>query len=577
MQHLSFSSTSADWIRTLQRAALAALMLTAACHGGAGTGGTTGGTGGGGGPPPPDCSAGCPPGYTCSEGVCTGGDAQKLAFDVKTFPVSGRITVDGKAPTATSSSCSSDQVAIDFIDAPPQVHFWDPILGTSARASVACASSDGTFSARLPAGTYRVLASQYESATTFPPATFTVQSGFVVAAPVADLKWDLTTVPVSGKLTVDGKAPVKTSSSCSSTQVRLTLLDDSGASFDVDIDCATSDGSFSARVAPGTYRVLASQYESATTFPAATFVVQPSFTVTSAKSGLKWDLTTVPVSGKLTVDGQPPVKTSSSCSSTQVRLTLLDDSGASFDADIDCATSDGSFSARVAPGTYRVLASQYESATTFPAATFVVQPSFAVTGAKTGLKWDLTTVPISGKLTVDGQPPMKTSSSCSSTQVRLTLVGDAGASFDADIDCATSDGSFSARVAPGTYRVIASQYESATTFPAATFTVAPAFVVTGAKTGLAWKLQTVPVAGTLKVDGMAPMKTSSSCSSTQVRISLHDASGASFDADIDCATSDGSFSARVAPGTYRLVASQYESATTFPSATFNLQDAVAIP
>jgi hypothetical protein len=545
-------------------------FLLAACHhgGSAGTGGSGGGSGGaGGGAPPPDCSAGCPAGYTCGAGVCAGGNPQVLDFDVETFPVSGKLRVDGQAPLG--NGCSYDQVRIDLLSGPTPENFWDPPLGDALRITVDCNTTDGSFSGRVPAGTYRVLASRSSSDSSFPDATFVVDPAFTVTGPLQGLSWDLSTVPISGKIRVDGQAPL--GNGCSYDQVRVDLLDTAGAAFRAYVQCTASDGSFSGRVAPGTYRALASRSSSDSSFPDATFVVDPAFTVTAAKTGLAWDLTTVPISGKIRVDGQAPL--GNGCSYDQVRVDLLDPAGAAFRAYVQCTASDGSFSGRVAPGTYRALASRSSSDSSFPDATFVVDPAFTVTAAKTGLAWDLTTVPISGKIRVDGQAPL--GNGCSYDQVRVDLLDTAGAAFRAYVQCTASDGSFSGRVAPGTYRALASRSSSDSSFPDATFAVDPAFTVTAAKTGLTWDLTTVPIAGHIRVDGQVPL--GNGCSYDQVRIDLLDPAGAAFRAYVQCPTTDGAWSARAAPGTYRFLASRSSSDSSFPDATFNLQDAIAIP
>lgn len=160
------------------RGALLLSLLLAACHKGGGHGGNGGNGGSGGGLPPPDCSAGCPAGYTCGAGVCAGGNAQAIDFDVKTFPISGKLRVDGQAPQG--NGCTYDQVRIDLLSGPTPKHIWDPPLGDSIHITIDCNTSDGSFSGRAPAGTYRVLASQSSTTSSFPDATFNLQDAIKV-------------------------------------------------------------------------------------------------------------------------------------------------------------------------------------------------------------------------------------------------------------------------------------------------------------------------------------------------------------------------------------------------------------
>lgn len=519
---------------------------------------------------PADCQGRCPTGWSCSDGVCVGGDAAALAVDVATVPLSGVLTVDGRPPVS-SSGCSGDHVRVRFSEGPLPKGWLDPVVGTLLDAPLACADSTGAFSARLPSGRYRVLASRSDSHTTFPDATIALDGAFspVAGAPVS---FDVTTVPIAGRLTVDGRAPVA-ASGCSGDHVRLSFLEARGGIFSATIACSVTDGSFAARLAPGSYRVLASRSDSHSSFPDATFVVDPAFTVSAASTALAWNLQTAAVSGRLTVDGRAPVA-GSGCSGDHVRLSFTDDAGASFSTRIACGVSDGSFTARVAPGTYRVIAARSDSHTSFPDATMVVERALGVAGPRSDLSFALATVGVSGVVTVDGRAPIA-SSGCSGDHVRVTFTDDGGASFSTRIPCDVSTGAFTARVAPGSYRVLAARSDSHTTFPEATVTLARGLRVDAAMPTLALDVATVPVAGTLTVDGRAPAS-SSGCSGDHVRVTLLDGDGATFSTRIACGAVDGRFGLRAAPGTYRLLAARSDSHTTFLDGTVTLVNALEV-
>jgi len=532
--------------------------------------GESGRRGASGEPLPADCQGRCPTGWSCNDGVCVGGDAASLAVDVATVPLSGVLTVDGRPPVA-SSGCSGDHVRVRFSEGPLPKGWLDPVVGTLLEARLACADSTGAFSARLPSGRYRVLASRSDSHTTFPDATIALDGAFspVAGAPAS---FDVATVPIAGRLTVDGRAPVA-SSGCSGDHVRLTFVDARGGTFSSTIACSVSDGSFAARLQPGTYRVLASRSDSHTTFPDATFVVDPAFTVSAAATALAWTLQTVAVSGRLTVDGRAPVA-SSGCSGDHVRISFTDEAGASFSARIACDVSDGSFAARVAPGSYRVIAARSDSHSSFPDGTMVAARALAVDASRADLALALATVAVSGVVTVDGRPPLS-SSGCSGDHVRVTFADDDGATFSARVPCGVSTGAFTARVAPGTYRVLAARSDSNTTFPEATVTLARGLRVEASTPALALDVATVPIAGRLTVDGRAPLSTSG-CSGDHVRVMLLDGDGASFSTRIACGAVDGRFGLRVAPGTYRLIASRSDSNSTFLDGTVTLVNALEV-
>ena len=250
---------------------------------------------------PADCNASCPSGFSCDNGTCTGGSASMIDFDVTTYPVTAMLTIDGQAPLA-GSGCSGNQVNVDFSEGAPPTSFFAPVIGTLVDAPMACDDANGAVATRLPAGQYRVLASRADTNTSFPEAVITLQSKLAVKA-ASTQTWDVTTVPVAGVLTIDGQPPIA-GSGCSGNHVDISFVDDSGGSFTSSIPCSDGSGTFSTRVAPGSYRVIATRADSNTTFPAASVVVKSSFQVSAATAGLAWNVATIPVSGVVTIDGQ---------------------------------------------------------------------------------------------------------------------------------------------------------------------------------------------------------------------------------------------------------------------------------
>jgi hypothetical protein len=524
---------------------------------------------------PADCGSQCPTGFSCDNGICVGGSAQKLDFEVTTYPIAATLTVDGLPPVhGPSCSGAGDQVNLQFSQGPLPQSFFDPVLGTLVSSSLACTNDAGAVTARLPAGSYRVLASRSSSSTSFPDATMVVDGDFKVSAAKSGLVWSPTTVPVSGTLTLDGLPPVVSASSgCSSEQVSLRFLDSLGGAYTASIGC-DSTGAFATRLAPGTYHVVATRSITGTSFPDAAVIVQRSFQVSGPSTGLKWNVATVPVSGALTIDGLAPVPTtSSSCSGSQVNLGFIDDLGGSYSATIGC-DSTGTFATRLAAGTYHVVATRAITATSFPNASVVVQRSFQVAAATTGLKWNVATVPVSGTIAIDGLAPIPTtSSSCSGSQVNVSFIDDLGGSYSASVGC-DSSGAFATRVAAGTYHVVASRAITATSFPDATVVMQHSFQVSAAATGLAWNVATIPVSGTLAIDGLPPVA-GTGCSGGQVNITFRDADGGQYSSSIPC-DSTGVFAARLAPGTYRVLADRAITNTSFPDATISLVSAITV-
>ncbi len=201
--------------------------------------------------------------------------ASNLLFDIPVplqHAVSGRITRNGIAPTATACSAYNDIVTLNF------VHSTDTRFNQSA--SVVCTSSGTTtwgFNALLYPGTYRVTASpQYISGTNLPSWSTVVNAAFVVSAQASNLLFDIPVPPqttVAGRLTINGATP--TASPCSAyndiATVNFRHLTDTRFNRSASVVCTSSGTTtwgFSALVYPGTYAVTVSpQYLSGTNLP----------------------------------------------------------------------------------------------------------------------------------------------------------------------------------------------------------------------------------------------------------------------------------------------------------------------
>src|SRR5262245_44667269 len=89
---------------------------------------------------PKVCSAGCPSGFTCTGGVCTGGNPTELVFDLHTVSLAGTLTLDG-APLMMDAGCSGWLISLHFAGA----------SGAAFNADLPC-SSIGAWSTRIAPG-----------------------------------------------------------------------------------------------------------------------------------------------------------------------------------------------------------------------------------------------------------------------------------------------------------------------------------------------------------------------------------------------------------------------------------------
>ena len=112
---------------------------------------------------------------------------------------------------------------------------------------------------------------------------------------------------------------------------------------------------------------------------------------------------------------------------------------------------------------------------TFPDGVFLAAPKLVVTGATSGLSWDVRTVTVSGHLTADGVAPRPSDpSKCLKDQAILVFKSDTGASFAGYVLCTATDGAFTAQVAPGVYHVTAFKQPLPSNFPDGTLDLADA-------------------------------------------------------------------------------------------------------
>jgi hypothetical protein len=523
----------------------------------------------------------CPSGYHCEAGVCVGGDSSAIDLDASTVTLSGTLVFDGVAPTGACTT--TDTVAhLRFIGDD----------GADFDTDVPCAASGGAFSLRLQRGTYRVIAYRNSNIASLPAGRFVVHHGLEVKDDVSDLVFDANTVPVGGTLSFEGVAP-KGSCSTTDTVAHLRFVGDDGADFDTDVPCASTSGAWALRVQPGSYRVIAYRNSNLASLPDGRFVVDRAFSVSAARSGVAFDARTVTASGKLSFNGLAP-KGACTTSDTVAHLNFISEDGADFDTDVPCGAPGGEFSVRVQPGTYHVIAYRNSNLASLPDGRFLVDRALTVSGTKSGLAYDARTVRVDGKLTFDGLAPGASGSACSAGDyvARLDFVGENGASFDAEVPCPSAGGSFTAQVAPGTYRVLARRNSSFATLPDGEFLVERNLVVTSAVSGLTWDAATVPVSGRVLFDGVALRASATgSCSSDylarvtfageQMRLpgvlgDLGFTQGTSFDTEVPCPTVDGAYSIRVAPGTYRITVSANSSVKTLPVGKFTIVNALAI-
>ena len=216
----------------------------------------------------------------------------------------------------------------------------------------------------------------------------------------------------------------------------------------------------------------------------------------------------------MTLNGKPPASDPTECAkesaafstkASQLKVRLVDDSGAEFSTVLPCDQSDGRFALSAPVGAYRVLLSEGDAPPSgFPfQSTMILASSFKVRGATKGVTWNATTCLLSGSLTLNGKPPPAIEDKlCMLEMVELHFTNELGAEFSTSIPCEAKDGGFSLLLAPGRYRVVATEGRDHTH---AAFAVSTEFEVSDRTPRVNWNLTTIPVRGTFAVNGKAPV------------------------------------------------------------------------
>jgi hypothetical protein len=310
------------------------------------------------------------PAYVASSAVVVNAAVANLAFDVKTTPVSGAVTLNGANPVSNSSSCaltdaSHRRGAVTLVETTQGYSFSASLQGCTNTTAA-------TFSTAVYPGTYEVTVSGDYS--DLPGLAYVASSALVVNGAVADLALDVKTSPVSGTVTLNGASPASNSTSCAVTATgtgyalgAVTLTETTqGYTYTANLQgCTNTTATFSTVVYPGTYEVTISG-GSFSDLPSPPYVASRALVVNGAVADLAFDVKASPVSGTVTLNGANPVSNSSSCALaatdrsyvnyTRGEVVLTEATqGYSFITYLQgCTDTTATFSTMVYPGTYDV-------------------------------------------------------------------------------------------------------------------------------------------------------------------------------------------------------------------------------
>jgi hypothetical protein len=482
---------------------------------------------------------------TCAAPLTCGGTAPHvcgalaLAIDVTTVRVSGVVTANGQVPDQT---CASDT------DVRGQVYFYQEDGPASFGLPIPCAPAGTPFAwnGDVYPGVYRVAV--LGAASSLPPMTLTVADGLEVRADVADLAYDITNHRVGGTITQNGHVPTQI---CTAGGERgQVLLEDKsvGSLFAFILPCDPPGTPFawSGTVPPGTYQV--SILGENTSLPQATHIVDRALVVDGDVDALSYDLVTHPVSGTLTLNGNIPGDDPAGCRGRRATVRLESTTDGAIGLIIPCGApgTPWTFSGEAYAGPRLVTVTGNSG--DVPRLTYRPGLPVDVSGPIADLAVDVTTLPVSATVTVNGaMPPACASGRWGEVSAYETTKG---YNYSIDVPCGPGPFAFAATFYPGTYFV------SVSVGGGESLILARALVVAAPVEGIVLDATAVEhaVAGIVTVNGAAP---GGECTSPDVRgvVRLDDVvTGTSLTLSIPCgpSLSDFAFAGTAPPGSYRV-------------------------
>ncbi len=550
--------------------------------------------------------------YLAQSGLVVGAPVNGLVYNEVGYAVSGVVQVNGASPTKTGTFCQSYPTGYDLVD----VSFSDSSKGYYATAYVDC-SANWAFNVTLPPGTYDVHVSRGSYATSagtnVMDVSYLAQSGLVVGAPVNGLVYNEVGYAVSGVVQVNGAAPTKTGTFCQSYPTGYDLVDvtftesSKGYSATAYVDCS-ANWAFNVTLPPGTYDVHVSRGSYATSAGTnvmdVSYLAQSGLAVSAPVNGLVYNEVGYAVSGVVQVNGAAPTKTGTFCQSYPTGYDLVDvsfsDSSRGYYATayVDCSAN-WAFNVTLPPGTYDVHVSRGSYATSAGTnvmdVSYLAQSGLVVGAPVNGLVYNEVGYAVSGVVQVNGAAPTKTGTFCQSYPTGYDLVdvtfteSSKGYSATAYVDC-SANWAFNVTLPPGTYDVHVSRGSYATSAGTnvmdVSYVAQTGLAVSGPVNGLVYNEIGYAVSGVVQVNGAAPTKTGTFCSSYPTGYDLVDVSfsdstkGYYATAYVDC-SANWAFNITLPSGVYevRLSRGSYATSagTNVMDVSYQVIDRLAVP
>jgi hypothetical protein len=298
------------------------------------------------------------------------------------------------------------------------------------------------------------------------------------------------------------------------------------------------------------------------------------------------DVKTVNVAGTVTLNGAAPT-TLPSCnpspSTAKASVHLVDVArGYQFDLPVPCSASTFSWSGVVFPGTYKVTVTGDSNYSSLPTQGFVASAALVVTADAQAVALDVKTASIGGTVTLNGAAPMTTAActgnpGAAKATVHLVDATD-GYRFDLDVPCSAATFQWGGVVFPGTYAVSVAGDETYSDVPPTPFVANAALAISGTAANQALDIKTVTAAGTVTLNGAAPVSTCPDATTySKAAVHLTDAKhGYRFDFPILCSQTDYAWSGAVYPGTYVVSVDGGDGYSSLPDSAYVANAALAV-
>ena len=209
--------------------------------------------------------------FVADPALALSADKSGLLLDVKTVQVSGKITLNGAAPTPTATYCPTNPTAVTG-----HVRLIEATKGYTYSLNTLCKDAGFGFSGTIFPGTYQVTVDGQNTYSDIPDPSFIARTGVLIDKDTTDLILDVKTVLIAGKLLLNGVLPMldaycTANPTTFTATLRFTELQ-SGVTTTLKTLCKDATFSFAASIYPGTYRITVDGTNTYSNIPTGAFV-----------------------------------------------------------------------------------------------------------------------------------------------------------------------------------------------------------------------------------------------------------------------------------------------------------------